>query len=193
MQLRALAAVFTASLVSLPVFAQQSEPVRMPYERGFWGHAGLSIGRSEFKESCPAGFPCDDQDQTFRAFAGGRFNNTFGGEVGIVNIGKFQRGGGTTDGWGLDFALTAGVPIGANSSIFGKLGAFYGRTEVSGTAPGLNTGKERGWGPRFGIGGQIGLTPNWAVRADLDRYRVALPRGKDDVDTLTLGVQYTFR
>lgn len=169
---------------------------RMPYQSGFWGHAGLSFGQSKFKDACISGFDCDDKDQAFRLYAGGRFNNAVGLEAGLFNMGKFQRGGGETDGWGLDLALVAGVPIGANSAVFGKLGAVYGRTEVSGTATpgqGLQTGKERGFGPRFGVGGQVGLTPQWALRADWDRFRMPLPGGKEDIDSLMLGVQYTFR
>jgi OmpA-OmpF porin, OOP family len=167
---------------------------RMPYQRGFWGHAGLSVGRGELDASCPAGFGCDQKDTVWRAYAGGRFNNAVGLEVGALNIGEYARGGGQTDGWGLDLALVAGVPIGANSAIFGKLGAIYARTEVTGTAaPGFQTGKERGWGARYGIGGQIGLTPQWALRADWDRYRLPLPGSKEDLDALMLGVQYTFR
>jgi len=70
------------------------------------------------------------------------------------------------------------------------------RTPPTGAgAPGLQTGKERDWSPRWGVGGQFGLTRNWALRADWDRYQnVSLPGGGDrDVDTLMVGVQYTFR
>ena len=166
---------------------------RMPYERGFWGHAGISFGQSKLSDSCIGGFACDDKDQTFRLYAGGRFNNAVGLEAGLMNMGRFQRGGGQTDGYGLDFALIAGVPIGTNSAVFGKLGAIYSHTEVGGTAPGLATGTERGWGPRLGIGAQIGLTPQWAARVDVDRYRLDFEGGKEDLDTITVGAQYTFR
>lgn len=170
---------------------------RMPYQSGFWGHAGLSFGQGKLKDACIAGSTCDDKDQVYRLYAGGRFNNAVGLEVGLLNMGKYQRGGGETDGWGLDLALVAGFPIGTNSAIFGKLGAIYARTEVDGSAAGiaagLRTGKERGFGARFGIGGQVGLTPQWAIRADWDRFRMAMPGGKEDLDTLMLGVQYTFR
>jgi hypothetical protein len=114
-------------------------------------------------------------------------------ELGFVNFGKFKVNGGDTDGWGADVALVAGFPIGSNSAIFGKAGFTYARMEVDAAAVGFPSGKERGFGPRFGIGGQIGLTPNWAVRADLDRYRLPFPGGKEDVDAFTLGVQYTFK
>ena len=65
------------------------------------------------------------------------------------------------------------------------------RTEADGT--GINTGKERGFGLRYGIGGQLGLTREWAIRADLDRYDLPLPGGKENLDTVMFGVQYTFR
>lgn len=168
---------------------------RMPYQSGFWGHAGASVGQSTIDDACVAPFPCDDKDQFFRLYAGGRFNNAVGLEVGVLNFGKFDRGAGQTDGWGIDATLVAGFPIGANSAVFGKLGALYARTEVDGATgiPGFTTGKERGWGPRYGVGGQIGLTPQWALRADWDRFRVPFPGQKEDVDAVTLGVQYTFR
>lgn len=167
---------------------------RMPYQSGFWGHAGVSLGQSKFKDACVAGFACDDKDQAFRLYAGGRFNNAVGLEAGLLNIGKFDRGGGRTDGWGLDLALVAGIPIGTNSAIFGKVGAIYARTEVEGAAvPGFERGKERGFGPRYGIGAQVGLTPQWALRADYDRFRTPFPGGKEDIDAFMVGAQYTFR
>lgn len=182
--------------IAAPSFAQsQPQPTdtwRMPYERGFWGHAGISVGRGDLDASCPAGFGCDLRDhRVWRAYAGGRFNNAVGLELGALNIGDYSRGGGVTDGWGLDLALVAGIPIAANSAIFGKLGAIYARTDVTGT-PGI-AGKERDLGLRYGVGAQFGFTPKWALRADWDRYDIPLPGGREELDVLMLGVQYTFR
>ena len=173
--MKALAlAVGAASLAALsPAIAQTTtssgSSLNMPYERGFWGHVGASAGRSKFDASCPAGSACDQSDQAYRIYAGGRFNNTIGGEIAWVNLGEWARGGGDTDAQALDLVATAGFPLGRNSSIFGKLGAAYTRAEAQGTAVGLQTGKEDGWGPRWGVGAQFGLTDNWALRADWDR------------------------
>jgi OOP family OmpA-OmpF porin len=180
-------------VLAAPAFAQTADTWRMPHERGFWGHAGVSFGASKFQGDCPSGFSCDDKDQFLKAYAGGRFNNTFGLELGVMNFGKFDLGGGETDGWGADLALIAGIPIGANSAVFAKVGAVYARMDVTGSAPGFETGKERGFGARWGVGAQVGLSRDWALRADYDRYRVPLPGDHEDIDTLTLGVQYTFR
>lgn len=184
--------------IAAPSFAQSqpqtTDTWRMPYESGFWGHAGLSLGRGKLDASCPGGLECDLKDnRVFRAYAGGRFNNAIGLELGVLNIGDYQRGGGVTDGWGADVALIAGLPIGANSSIFGKLGVIYARTEVTGVPTLLRTGKERGFGGRWGVGAQVGLTKTWALRADYDRYLLPLPGDHEDLDVFMLGVQYTFR
>ena len=183
----------TGVALAAPAFAQTTDTWRMPHERGFWGHAGVSFGAAKFQGDCPSGFNCDDKDQFLKAYAGGRFNNTFGLELGVMNFGKFDLGGGETDGWGADLALIAGIPIGANSAVFAKVGAVYARMDVTGSAPGFETGKERGFGARWGVGAQVGLSRDWALRADYDRYRVPLPGDHEDIDTLTLGVQYTFR
>jgi OmpA-OmpF porin, OOP family len=197
--MKSLVATSLATLtlaMAFPTFAQQSTSgagsgLRMPYERGFWGHAGLSVGRSNFQGDCALN--CDDTDNTFRVFAGGSFNSTIGAEIGLLNLGEFNRGGGNTKAHGTDLALTAGWPIGTSSSVFAKIGAVYTRTDVSGTAVGLRTGKENGWGPRIGVGATIGFAPNWALRADWDRYRAQFVGEKENIDTLTLGVQYIFR
>jgi OOP family OmpA-OmpF porin len=192
MKTRLLAASVTLALAA-PAFAQPADEAwRMPYQRGFWGHAGASFGQSKL-DDCPPGVRCDDKDQFWRVYAGGRFNNAIGLEIGALNFGKFAIGEGAIDGWAADAALVAGIPIGENSSIFGKLGVVYARTEVSEGASGLATGKERGFGGRWGVGAQLGLTPQWALRADFDRYRMPLPGDHNDVEALTLGVQYTFR
>jgi opacity protein-like surface antigen len=85
------------------------------------------------------------------------------------------------------------LPVGQNTSIFGKLGTSYIRTNVSGGAAGLSTGRESGWGPRVGIGAQLGITQNWAVRLDADRYRVQFPGSNQNIDTYMIGAQYSFR
>jgi OmpA-OmpF porin, OOP family len=170
-----------------------SDQWRMPYQSGFWGHAGASVGQSKLKLNCPPAGSCDDKDTSFRVFAGGRFNNAFGLELGLVSFGTFDRGGGETDGWGLDIPLLLGFPIGANSSVFAKAGVHYSSMDVGGNPALVRTGKESGFGPRYGLGAQVGLSPQWAIRGDWDRYHVRFPGTKDDVDTLSIGVQYTFR
>lgn len=110
-----IATLAGAMAVASTALAQQSgsPPVRdswnMPYQSGFWGTAGFSLGRSKLHAPCPAGNECDLRDNSaWRAYVGGKFNNTFGAEVGLLDLGSWDRGGGTSKARGLDLALIAG-------------------------------------------------------------------------------------
>jgi hypothetical protein len=198
--LTAASALAMSLIVATPTIAQTTtrplavrEGSRMPYEGDFWGYTGLNVGRSNYDVGC-AGVSCDKNANTLKLYFGGKFNNALGLEVGYVNMGKADFAGGHLEAHGLNVSLVAGVPVGANSSVFGKLGTTAGRTKVSGTIPAIQTGTEDGWGLSYGVGGQIGLTPNWAVRLDADRYRFKfIGGGRDNIDTLTVGLQYSFR
>jgi OOP family OmpA-OmpF porin len=185
-----------AAVFSIPSFAQNPanppSPMTTPARAPWYG--GISVGESKLDNACVGGFSCDSKDTAYRLFAGTKFNQWLGLEVGATQFGKWDRGGGQTKAWAADIAATAGVDLARNTSIFAKLGAAYTQTDVSGTSPGLQTGKETDWAPRYGVGGKIGLSQNWALRADWDRYQnVTFRGGEEDVDVWTLGVQYTFR
>jgi opacity protein-like surface antigen len=182
---------------ALPSLAQSGSSAgtnswNMPYQSGFWGHAGISLGRTKLHADCPSSGKCDRFENAWRAYVGGKFNDILGAEVGFVDLGRdFDRGGGTTRAHGLDLSLLAGVPIGERASIFAKVGAAYLRTSVSGT--GVDTGNKNDWGPRFGIGAQFNLNRNWALRVDADRYKVDFPGDNHNVDMYSVGAQYSFR
>lgn len=194
--------LFTAVLVStvfasvaLPAAAQSSYPPsdtwRMPYQKEFWttGHVGVEAGRAKLDIDCPPGASCDNHASAFKIFAGGKFNNTFGGEVSYLKTQDFERSiGGDANLQAVNFAVLAGIPLGMNTSVFGKLGALWGHTEVGGAS-------QNGWGPSFGLGAQVGLTRGWAARLDWDRYRFKMPAGggdRENIDTIMVGAQYTF-
>lgn len=176
--------------------ASTSDPGwRMPYEGAFWGHVGASYGRARLNFECPGGpYECDRTQNAWKVFAGGRFNRIIGGEISYLRADNFKRGGGDTDLQLVNVGLLAGIPLGANSSIFAKGGILWGHTEATGLGLGGDAGSQNGWGPSYGVGAQIGMTKNWAVRLDLDRYRPKLPgnAGRENLDMLMLGVQYSF-
>jgi OOP family OmpA-OmpF porin len=189
-------AALIAAVFSLPSFAQNAanpaSPMTAPARAPWYG--GISVGQSKLDNACVGGLSCDDKDTSYRLFAGTKFNNWLGLELGATQFGKWDRAGGQTKAWAADVVATAGVEVARNSSIFAKVGAAYTQTEVGGTVAGLQTGKETDWAPRYGVGAQIGLSQNWALRADWDRYQnVTFRGGEQDVDVWMLGVQYSFR
>jgi len=185
---RAIAAFLLVLLgmgFGLPALAQDA----------FYGHVGASYGRARLDADCPGvGFECDRTQNAWKVFAGSRFNKWAGGEISYLRADNFKRGGGDTDLQLINLGLLAGIPFGMNSALFAKGGVLWGHAEATGLALGGDAGSQNGWGPSFGLGAQMGVTKNWALRVDLDRYRPKLPggTGRQNLDTLMLGVQYSF-
>jgi hypothetical protein len=187
----ALSLAALGAFAALPCLAQ-SETTRMPYEKDFWttGHAGAELGYSRLDIGCPAGGSCDNRASAAKLFAGGRFNNIFGGEVSYFRTGSFDRSTGDLEFQALNLGLLAGIPFGPsrNSSVFAKAGLLWGHSEAASLS-------QNGWGASYGLGGTLGITRSLAARLDWDRYRFKLPGAggdRDNVDAFLVGLQYTF-
>src|SRR5256714_13019750 len=129
--------VITAALAlgATTALAQTSDDsLRMPYQKEFWttGHAGIELGRSRLDIGCPTGATCDQHANAAKLFAGGRFNNVFGGEVSYLQTNNFGFPGGNLKLQAVNFGLLAGVPFGPNrnSSVFAKAGLLWGHSEL---------------------------------------------------------------
>jgi OmpA-OmpF porin, OOP family len=187
----------TGQTVADPAAAGQTRAgtgMQMPWQGQFWGHFGASVGAGEIGLDAPPGVDRDRRDTVWRVFGGGRFNNAIGGEIGWVDLGTYDfTPGGDASVEGLDLALVAGVPFATNWNIFGKVGGAYLRSSVAPGIPGIEDGTLRRWGARFGVGVQMGITENLAVRLDVDRFRVRFPGERDNIDTVMLGAQWSFR
>ena len=123
-----ITAALASALGATTALAQTSDDsLRMPYQKEFWttGHAGVEVGRSKLDIGCPTGLTCDNRANAFKLFAGGRFNNVFGGEVSFLQTNSFDRTGPGTTGnvklQAVNFGLLAGIPFGP---VVGKLMGF---------------------------------------------------------------------
>lgn len=196
-----MAAAFAATTLSaLPAAHSQTsstttatpmQGLRMPYQRNFWGYVGGSVGRSYYDTEC-IGTECDDEDVGFKLHAGGTFNEILGLELGYVHLGHAKIAGGERKGQGATAVATLGVPFADRFRIFAKGGGVYSWTSVTGGAPGYATGDERGLDWTYGAGATATLAQNWQLRVDWDRYKMDFAGGTDDVDLLSVGVQYRF-
>jgi OOP family OmpA-OmpF porin len=169
----------------------QTSEYRWPYQKEFWGYFGASAGESDFSD-CPIGLSCDERDTAFKIYGGGKIKDIFGFELGYVDLGKGEFAGGDMRARGVNASLLLNAPIGTASGVHAKLGTTYGWTRISTTAPGVANGKERDFGVSYGLGATIGLSRNWQLRADWDRYRFEFADGDRDLDMYTVGVQYRF-
>ena len=175
-------------------FAQQDN-YRAPWRGDFWSTLGASAGESKFRTDCDRlnVFRCDKRDTAWKVYAGGNFNRIMGLEFGYTDFGTVAAAGGETKAWAANVSLTAGVPIGDRFAVFAKGGGVYGRTDVSADPSTLfDTGHKSGWGTTYGVGATFAITPNWAIRADWDRYSLDFVGGSRDVDMASAGLQFRF-
>jgi OOP family OmpA-OmpF porin len=163
-------------------------------------YAGANIGQSKFNIECSAGLTCDDSDTAFKIFGGYSFNQNWKAELGYADLGKatLKGPGGTDELKATAFDLT-GVfswPLATSFSIFGRLGLYNGKVELSG----VDSGSKTTTGLTYGIGAGYDLNRNLGLRAEWQSYAKMKARNDatgaeddGDVDALTLGVLWRFQ
>jgi len=188
-----------AALATLPAVAHAQSGVRSPATttesvRSSWlpytsqGYVGINAGRSEYRGDCVGtGGACDRTDTGFRVYTGGLLWRAIGLEVGYINMGKFERGGGTAQAQGANVSLVANAPIGP-VNLFGKAGTTYGWTDTSGDGG----GDDRGFGFSYGAGVGFDVTRSWQVVAEYDRHRFQFNPGRQAMELWSLGLRYKF-
>jgi opacity protein-like surface antigen len=160
---------------------------------GTSAYVGGSVGRSDYDVSCIGGQACDRNGMGLKLFAGARINEMFGAELSYIHLGDVELGGGgDSRAHGVNASLVAGFPVSQSFSVNGKVGGTYGWTRVGGAAA-FGGGRSDGLGLSYGLGLDYRLTPNVGVRLDWDRHRFDFTRGNENVDLLSIGVQYRFQ
>ena len=165
----------------------------IPYTRN--GYMGLNLGRSNFGTSCGnLALRCDNRDTYGHIYLGGYFNPYFGAEIGYVNLGDIRRAGGSTEADGVNVSLVAKAPLAPNFSLYGKLGATYGRTRVSAAAgSGIASGREKDWGGAYAVGASYDFSSNWAAVLEFNRTRFNFAgNDREWVRSTSIGLQYRF-
>ncbi len=157
------------------------------------GYVGINVGKPDYDLGCVGGFGCSDSSTSFHLYTGGMFNRYFGAELGYVNLGDMERGGGKTEAQGINLSLVGRLPLGV-VHLFGKVGTTYGRSEVSASPlSGLTTGKASGWEGSYGAGIGFDLSPRSSIVLEWNRYDVRFVGvGKREVDTTSIGYMHRF-
>lgn len=147
----------------------------------------------------------DKSDTTYGFNAGYQFNRNFAVEAGYVNLGKYSYNGtitapaaGTASG---DLKIDGGVinavgilPFSNGFAAYGKVGAFYSRSRLSGGGPNFGSRDEKNTDWTYGLGASYDFTRNWVGKAEWTRYQSVGSSStmKSDIDTYTVGVAYHF-
>ncbi|MBS0392600.1 MAG: outer membrane beta-barrel protein [Comamonadaceae bacterium] len=158
------------------------------------GYMGLSAGISKYDlRSGTGGFTFDDSDTSVKLYTGAFFHPNLGLELGYVDLGRARRIGGNTSARGLNLSLVGRLPVTTQLDLLGKLGTIYGRTHTEGFGGyGVQPGKGDGFGLSYGAGLRWAFTPQWSAVLEWERYRLHFADRNSDVDTTTLGLQYSY-
>lgn len=149
----------------------------------------------------------DDRSTAYKAFGGYQFNRNFAVEGGYFDLGSFGYRAttvpaGTLTGEakirGLNLDLVGILPLSEKFSAFGRVGLTHAKTtdRFRGTGV-LSTSNSNpsttDTNYKFGAGLQYAVTDNFALRAEIERYRVNDAVGnKGDVDLASIGLVYRF-
>lgn len=159
------------------------------------GYVGLSLGRSRYAAPCGAtSLNCDSTDNSVQVSAGSMIGNFWGVELGYLDMGRINRGGGTTRAQGLNMSLVGKAPVWHALGVFGKLGSTYGRTETTALqASGIANGSDRGFGLSYGAGVSYDFTPRLSATLAWDSHDFRFAgSGRDAVRSTSLGLQYKY-
>lgn len=184
---------------SLTVQAQISSPSSGPGSSAWYtpgsAYLGFNAGRSNYRQGCGTGVVnCGSKDEAYSIYGGSMFSSNFGLELGYLDMGNIDRGGGTTQAHGINLSLIGKVPLSPTWGLFGKVGSTYGRTSVSSTpGSGVTSGDEDGFGLSLGAGVSFDFSDRWSAVLQWERHDFKFSgSGRDNVNATTLGLKYRF-
>ncbi len=153
----------------------------------------------------------DDKDTMYRLHAGYRLHRYFAVEAAYVDLGKFAiRSTVVPAGFldtsvktrGADLSAVGLLPLGERFTIFGRVGAFAGRTKASYSSggsvqlvDGVHGQSKSTTSVVYGLGATYDFTPNLGLRAEWARYDKLgndLTGGEFNVRAISAGLQWRF-
>ena len=203
------------SLLALALVACQ---IALAQDTGWY--VGTNVGRSQAKidatritsgllasGASSAKLTEDDRSSGYKLFGGYQLNRNFGLEAGYFDLGRFGYTAitvpaGALNGKiklrGVNLDLVGTMPVTERLSVFGRVGANYAQAKdlfsASGAVVALNPNpSERATNAKIGMGLHYALSDAWAMRAEVERYRVNDAVGnKGDIDLASIGLVYRF-
>ena len=156
----------------------------------------LNVGTSDFGLNNGSGlYPSDSRYTTYGVHLGGYSDNTnLGFEMGYTDFGRLNRAGGTTKADGINLSMIGRIPFGSAFNLMGKVGAIYGRTDVSAAAgSGVTAGSETGLDWTYGLGAEFAFTPKWSAVLQYDENILKFAGGsRERIKVTALGARYRY-
>ena len=175
-------------------------------------YVAISAGQAQVRKFCDGVVgSCDDKGTAFKLFVGHNFTTNVGAEIGYVDFGKVN---GTDNSFGFPVTVEAkGQALGGSIvgnlpfdalSLFGKAGAYYTRTKVDASAPGISlSGSGNKFVPELGVGVRYMFNKQFGIRAEFERFfgvgdidvsggGATVHLDKSDIDMFSAGLEVHF-
>lgn len=159
-------------------------------------YLGVNVGRTDFKLDNGTGlYGSDHRNRAYGIAMGSYFRDSnLGMELGYINFGDVERGGGGTKAHDIHLNLIGRMPIGSSFNLLGKVGGIYARTDVSsGPGSGITSGNESGLDWTYGAGLEFAFARQWSAVLQYDDYNLKFAGGdRNRINNLSLGVRYLY-
>lgn len=158
-------------------------------------YLGFNLGQSSYRlNNGSGGFPSDQRKTSYNLYGGSYFNEYLGVELGYIDFGSIARAGGSTKASAFNVGLVGKFPVGMSFNVLGRLGASYGRTDVSSSpASGIVAGNQGGWGSSYGVGGEYMFNTQMSAVLQYDEYNLKFAGGnRDRINSTSVGLRYKF-
>lgn len=194
------ATVLAALTAAMPVAAQSSGTGASGRNSSMFGGGGrnaigLNIGTSTFRLSCGSGlFGCEDNDRFVNLYGRSMTGKFWGAEIGFVDMGNVNRGGGETRAQGINLSLVGEYPLSQSFNAFGKVGTTYGRTSTTSVfSSGVGSGTEKGFGLSYGVGLSYDFTDRFTGVVGWDSHNFDFAgSGREAVRATSLGLRFKY-
>lgn len=164
-------------------------------------YVGVGLGSAEWKDdgvSVPAGVSLDKRDTGYKLVLGASLSPNLAVEGGYVDLGKAHISGTSGEttvsadlkGHGLFIDLVGKMPVATDWTLYGKFGIFNGRAKLT-SSEGDNE-SDSGTDIKYGVGISYAITKTVTVQGEWERYRFKGWGEKQDVDLLSVGVNFAF-
>jgi OmpA-OmpF porin, OOP family len=165
-------------------------------------YIGGAGGATRNNADCTGTLSCDTSDTGWKAYAGYNINPMFGVEVVGYDMGAttgsiFFPGSGVinaslkTSGFALAGAIN--VPLGASVDLIGRLGVGSNKLKVDASSGGLSgSDSETSTQALWGIGLAFKVTPNAAIRTEIDGTSATYAGERFDSTLFSLGLSIKF-
>lgn len=183
-----------ASTLALPAAAQGDNRTGMRGPGTGRHSIGLNLGTARYQVGCGLLPGCDTTDRSVYLYGRSMRSDIWGAELGLLDLGRIERGGASTSARGINLSLVGRAPFGTSLSGYGKLGVSYGRTSTSALAgSGITPGRENGFGVSYGLGLSWDFSPRMSAVVEWDSYDLRFAGGiREPVRATSLGLQFRY-